>query len=161
MPRLLLCLLLLAGCAPTSNSGSGSDDDDDSAVDGDDDDSAVDGPQWVETGSGLLYLDTAVGDGDEAQLGDTVTAHYTGWLWEDDARGDEFDSSRNGNPFSFLLGAGQVIAGWDEGLQGMRVGGERTLRIPPELGYGSQGAGNGLIPPNATLEFEVGLVGLE
>jgi FKBP-type peptidyl-prolyl cis-trans isomerase FkpA len=150
-PLLLACLCLAACPAP------GGDDDDDSAT-GDDDDSA---PAWVETGSGLRYLDVLVGEGAVAEPGDVVFAHYTGWLHEDGARGDEFDSSRGGNPFSFTLGAGQVIAGWDEGLQGMAVGGQRTLILPPELGYGAQGAGGGLIPPNATLEFEVELMDLQ
>jgi FKBP-type peptidyl-prolyl cis-trans isomerase len=86
--------------------------------------------------------------------------HYTGWLWKDGAKGAKFDSSLDrGNPFSFKLGAGQVIRGWDEGVAGIQIGGKRTLLIPPELGYGARGAG-GVIPPNATLLFEVELLEL-
>ena len=110
---------------------------------------------WVTTNSGLKYLDHVVGDGEEAVNGMTVEMHYTGWLWEDGQRSKKFDSSRDRNqPFSFPLGAGRVIKGWDEGILGMKVGGKRELIIPPELGYGARGAG-GLIPPNATLNFEV------
>ena len=110
---------------------------------------------WVTTNSGLKYLDHVVGDGEEAVNGMTVEMHYTGWLWENGKRSKKFDSSRDGNqPFSFSLGAGRVIKGWDEGILGMKVGGKRELIIPPELGYGARGAG-GLIPPNATLNFEV------
>jgi FKBP-type peptidyl-prolyl cis-trans isomerase len=86
--------------------------------------------------------------------------HYTGWLWVDKAKGEKFDSSLDrGDPFSFVLGAGQVIKGWDEGVAGMKIGGKRTLLIPASLGYGARGAG-GVIPPNATLLFEVQLLGL-
>ena len=101
------------------------------------------------------YLrDLEVGGGATAQVGNEVVVHYTGWL----PNGDEFDSSRGpGGPFSFTLGAGSVIDGWDEGVQGMQVGGRRTLVIPPALGYGPRGAG-GVIPPNATLVFEVELL---
>jgi FKBP-type peptidyl-prolyl cis-trans isomerase FkpA len=148
---LMAATLVLSAC---TRGGSSGDDDDDSA--GDDDDAAAD---WVETDSGLMYLDVLVGDGDVAAPGDTVSAHYTGWLYEDGVRGEQFDSSRNGNPFSFTLGAGQVIAGWDEGIEGMAAGGQRTLIIPPELGYGANGY-PGVIPGNATLEFEVELMGL-
>jgi FKBP-type peptidyl-prolyl cis-trans isomerase len=110
---------------------------------------------WVTTNSGLKYLDHVVGDGEEAVNGMTVEMHYTGWLWEDGKRSKKFDSSRDRNePFSFPLGAGRVIKGWDEGILGMKVGGKRELIIPPELGYGARGAGS-LIPPNATLNFEV------
>ena len=110
---------------------------------------------WVTTNSGLKYLDHVVGDGEEAVNGMTVEMHYTGWLWEDGKRSKKFDSSHDRNqPFSFPLGAGRVIKGWDEGILGMKVGGKRELIIPPELGYGARGAG-GLIPPNATLNFEV------
>jgi peptidylprolyl isomerase len=87
--------------------------------------------------------------------------HYTGWLWKNDAKGSKFDSSLDrGQPFSFRLGAGEVIAGWDEGVAGIKIGGKRTLLIPPELGYGARGAG-GVIPPNATLLFEVELLQLK
>ena len=111
-----------------------------------------------ETDSGLKYIDHQVGDGDEAVAGKTVEVHYTGWLYVDGERGAKFDSSVDrGQPFSFQLGASQVIRGWDEGVQGMKVGGKRELIIPPDLGYGSRGAG-GAIPPNATLDFEVELV---
>ena len=110
-----------------------------------------------ETDSGLKYIDHQVGDGDEAVAGKTVEVHYTGWLYVDGERGAKFDSSVDrGQPFSFQLGASQVIRGWDEGVQGMKVGGKRELIIPPDLGYGSRGAG-GAIPPNATLDFEVKL----
>lgn len=100
--------------------------------------------------------DVTVGDGDEAAAGSVVTVHYTGTL-ED---GTEFDSSRGGDPFKFALGAGQVIQGWEEGLPGMRVGGTRELTICPDAGYGEAGAG-GVIPPNATLIFEVELLEVE
>jgi FKBP-type peptidyl-prolyl cis-trans isomerase FkpA len=103
---------------------------------------------------GLKYTDDQVGTGTEAQAGKTVSVHYTGWLLD----GTKFDSSRDRNqPFSFPLGGGQVIKGWDEGVAGMKIGGKRTLVIPPELGYGARGAG-GVIPPNATLKFEVELL---
>ena len=108
----------------------------------------------VETKSGLKYIDEKEGAGDRAQSGDTVEVHYTGWLKD----GKKFDSSVDrGKPFSFKLGAGQVIKGWDEGVAGMRVGGKRKLIIPPELGYGKRGAGN-VIPPDAELTFEVELL---
>jgi peptidylprolyl isomerase len=106
-------------------------------------------------------IDTSVGDGDEATSGQMVTVHYTGWLFDknaEDNKGIKFDSSRDRNePFDFPLGRGQVISGWDTGVQGMKVGGKRTLVIPPEMGYGRRGAG-GVIPPNATLLFEVELL---
>ncbi len=109
------------------------------------------------TASGLQYEDTIVGGGDEAKADDTVSVHYTGWL-ED---GTKFDSSKDRNQaFSFSLGAGMVIKGWDEGVAGMKVGGTRKLTIPPELGYGERGAG-GVIPPYATLIFEVELLGIK
>jgi FKBP-type peptidyl-prolyl cis-trans isomerase FkpA len=113
------------------------------------------------TASGLQYLDTVTGEGDVAQAGQYVTVHYTGWLYENGEQGAKFDSSRDRNdPFEFPLGAGHVIRGWDEGVQGMKIGGQRTLIIPPELGYGARGAG-GVIPPNATLKFDVELLGVE
>jgi FKBP-type peptidyl-prolyl cis-trans isomerase FkpA len=106
--------------------------------------------------SGLKYEDLVVGDGAMAEAGQAVTVHYTGWL-ED---GTKFDSSVDRNdPFRFNLGKGQVIRGWDEGVEGMQIGGKRKLTIPPQLGYGAAGAG-GVIPPNATLTFEVELLGL-
>ena len=112
------------------------------------------------TPSGLQFEDTVEGDGKQAVAGQDVTVHYTGWLWVDGAKTTKFDSSKDrGDPFEFGLGAGQVIKGWDEGVQGMKVGGTRTLTIPPELGYGARGAG-GVIPPNATLIFEVELLGV-
>ncbi len=110
------------------------------------------------TPSGLQYEDTVVGDGAQAQAGHNVTVHYTGWLYNNGAQGAKFDSSKDRNdPFVFSLGAGMVIRGWDEGVAGMKVGGKRTLIIPPELGYGARGAG-GVIPPNATLKFDVELL---
>jgi FKBP-type peptidyl-prolyl cis-trans isomerase FkpA len=113
------------------------------------------------TSSGLQYHDQVVGEGAEARAGQYVTVHYTGWLYADGQRGAKFDSSRDrSDPFAFDLGAGMVIRGWDEGVAGMKVGGQRTLRIPPELGYGARGAG-GVIPPQATLEFEVELLAVE
>jgi FKBP-type peptidyl-prolyl cis-trans isomerase FkpA len=103
---------------------------------------------------GLQYTDDVIGTGAEATPGKTVVVHYTGWLMD----GTKFDSSVDRNqPFSFPLGGGQVIKGWDEGVAGMKVGGKRTLVIPPALGYGARGAGN-VIPPNATLKFEVQLL---
>lgn len=108
----------------------------------------------VTTDSGLQYEDLQVGDGAEATRGKTVTVHYTGWLTD----GKKFDSSKDRNdPFAFVLGGGMVIRGWDEGVAGMKVGGKRKLIIPAELGYGARGAG-GVIPPNATLVFEVDLL---
>ncbi|MEO8145366.1 MAG: FKBP-type peptidyl-prolyl cis-trans isomerase [Betaproteobacteria bacterium] len=110
------------------------------------------------TASGLIINDTVVGTGDTAVAGKSVTVHYTGWLFYGGERGKKFDSSKDrGDPFDFPLGAGHVIKGWDEGVQGMKVGGSRTLTIPPNLGYGSQGAA-GAIPPNATLIFDVELL---
>ncbi|HEY2156012.1 MAG TPA: FKBP-type peptidyl-prolyl cis-trans isomerase [Isosphaeraceae bacterium] len=101
-------------------------------------------------------VDVREGTGAEAKAGDRVTVHYTGTLSD----GTKFDSSRDrGEPFSFTLGRGQVIAGWDQGLIGMKTGGQRTLSIPPEDGYGARGAGN-VIPPNATLEFDVEMIGI-
>ena len=108
------------------------------------------------TDSGLKYEDTTVGEGDVAQAGQRVSVHYTGWL----ENGTKFDSSKDRNtPFDFNLGAGQVIRGWDEGVAGMQVGGTRKLTIPSQLGYGSAGAG-GVIPPDATLIFDVELLAI-
>ena len=112
------------------------------------------------TASGLQYEDTLVGTGATATKGQSVTVHYTGWLYNDGVQGKKFDSSKDRNdPFAFVLGGGMVIKGWDEGVQGMKVGGTRKLTIPPQLGYGVRGAG-GVIPPNATLVFEVELLGV-
>jgi FKBP-type peptidyl-prolyl cis-trans isomerase len=114
--------------------------------------------QVIEMPDGLKYTDNKIGDGALATPGNKVSVHYTGWLSKDGAKGAKFDSSLDrGQPFDFTLGAHQVIAGWDEGVAGMKVGGERTLIIPPELGYGARGAG-GVIPPNATLIFDVQLL---
>ena len=113
--------------------------------------------QEVITSTGLKYVDQAVGTGEAAVAGKNVSVHYTGWL----ENGKKFDSSVDrGQPFSFPLGAGRVIKGWDEGVQGMKVGGKRKLTIPSDLGYGSRGAG-GVIPPNATLIFDVELLGVK
>jgi peptidylprolyl isomerase len=110
--------------------------------------------------SGIQFRDELVGSGDEPKQGKTVTVHYTGWLDQDGAQGKKFDSSRDrGQPFRFTLGVQQVISGWDIGVASMRVGGRRTLRLPPEHGYGARGAG-GAIPPNATLLFDVELLGV-
>ncbi|WP_394003644.1 FKBP-type peptidyl-prolyl cis-trans isomerase [Luteimonas sp. WGS1318] len=111
------------------------------------------------TPSGLQYEDTVVGTGAEAKPGRNVTVHYTGWLYENGVQGAKFDSSKDRDePFIFPLGGGMVIKGWDEGVQGMKEGGQRTLIIPAALGYGARGAG-GVIPPNATLKFDVELLG--
>ncbi len=121
---------------------------------------AADGAQgkMTEMANGLKYTDTVVGTGAEATPGHKVSVHYTGWLYNNDKKGAKFDSSLDrGQPFSFALGAQQVIRGWDEGVAGMKVGGKRTLIIPPDLGYGARGAG-GAIPPNATLTFDVELL---
>jgi FKBP-type peptidyl-prolyl cis-trans isomerase FkpA len=115
----------------------------------------------ITTATGLQYNDTVVGEGDEAKKGQSVTVHYTGWLFNDGEKGAKFDSSLDRrDPFVFSLGAGMVIRGWDEGVAGMKVGGERTLIIPAELGYGARGAG-GVIPANATLQFDVQLLAVK
>lgn len=113
------------------------------------------------TATGLKIEDTKAGDGATPETGQTCVMHYTGWLYEDGKKGDKFDSSVDrGQPFAFKLGVGQVIKGWDEGVASMKVGGKRTLIIPPELGYGARGAG-GVIPPNATLIFDVELLDIK
>jgi peptidylprolyl isomerase len=109
------------------------------------------------TESGLQYRDLKEGTGDSPKTGQTCRMHYTGWLWENNAKGKEFDSSAGSEPFSFPLGLGKVIKGWDDGVATMKVGGKRELLIPAKLGYGAEGAG-GVIPPNATLLFEVELL---
>jgi len=110
----------------------------------------------ITTSSGLTYVDEVIGNGEVAVAGKTATVHYTGWL----ENGTQFDSSVDrGQPFSFRLGVGQIIKGWDEGVQGMKVGGKRKLTIPANLGYGARGAG-GIIPPHATLIFDVELLGV-
>ncbi len=114
----------------------------------------------TKTASGLEYEDTNIGTGELASKGQSVTVHYTGWLYQDGQQGAQFDSSKvRRDPFVFSLGAGMVIRGWDEGVAGMRIGGTRVLIIPAALGYGARGAG-GVIPPNATLKFEVELLGV-
>jgi FKBP-type peptidyl-prolyl cis-trans isomerase len=117
--------------------------------------------KMTELANGLKYTDTKVGTGAEATPGHKVSVHYTGWLDQSGQKGKKFDSSVDrGEPFSFSLGAKEVIRGWDEGVAGMKVGGKRTLTIPPDLGYGARGAG-GVIPPNATLIFDVELLGVQ
>jgi len=115
----------------------------------------------IMTSTGLQYEEITVGEGAEAKAGNHVTVHYTGWLQNaDGSAGSKFDSSKDRNdPFQFPLGAGHVIQGWDQGVQGMKIGGVRKLIIPAALGYGHRGAG-GVIPPNATLIFEVELLGV-
>jgi peptidylprolyl isomerase len=115
----------------------------------------------VTTPSGLQIIDSKVGTGASPKAGQTCVMHYTGWLYENGAKGMKFDSSVDrGEPFEFPIGRGQVIAGWDEGVATMKVGGKRTLIIPAALGYGARGAG-GVIPPNATLIFDVELLGVK
>jgi peptidylprolyl isomerase len=115
----------------------------------------------TKTPSGLEFEDSQVGTGAQPTQGQTCVMHYTGWLWQDGKQGAKFDSSVDrGEPFSFPLGLGRVIKGWDEGVASMKVGGKRSLRIPPELGYGARGAG-GLIPPGATLLFAVELLAVK
>jgi FKBP-type peptidyl-prolyl cis-trans isomerase len=114
--------------------------------------------EGVKTPSGLMYWDIRVGNGETAKEGSHVRVHYTGWL----TTGKKFDSSVDaGKPFDFTIGNGEVIKGWEEGVAGMRVGGKRQLRIPPDLGYGADGTPDGTIPPNATLIFDVQLLGVQ
>jgi peptidylprolyl isomerase len=128
---------------------------------------AIAAPTFAQNGkpvtmpSGLQIIDTKVGAGASPRTGQTCVMHYTGWLYENGAKGKKFDSSVDrGEPFEFKIGTRQVIAGWDEGVGSMKVGGKRTLIIPAALGYGAQGAG-GVIPPNATLIFDVELLGIK
>jgi peptidylprolyl isomerase len=117
--------------------------------------------QWKMTPTGLKYQDLKEGDGATPKNGQTCVMHYTGWLWESGAKGKKFDSSVDrGQPFEFSLGMGRVIKGWDQGVSTMKVGGKRLLLIPPQLGYGARGSG-AVIPPNATLIFEVELLGVK
>jgi peptidylprolyl isomerase len=110
------------------------------------------------TASGLTIIENKVGSGASPKIGQTAVVHYTGWLYQDGKKGKQFDSSRTrGEPFEFPLGQGKVIPGWDEGVETMKVGGKRTLIVPPQLGYGAAGAG-GSIPPNSTLLFDVELL---
>lgn len=135
-----------------------------SACGGNDSSPSTTGETGLSSITTLQVTDVKVGTGAEATNGKTVTVHYTGWLYNEsapDKHGSKFDSSRDRNqPFSFPLGAGQVIRGWDQGVAGMKVGGQRTLVIPPSLGYGSTGAA-GVIPPNATLVFDVELLNVQ
>jgi FKBP-type peptidyl-prolyl cis-trans isomerase len=143
---LLSCLAILAACGPRRNAGAGAGGF--SAALG------VDTASMAKAPAGLWYKDVAVGQGAEAEPGRTVSVHYTGWL----PNGKKFDSSRDrGEPFEFTLGAGQVIAGWDEGVKGMKVGGRRKLVLPPQLAYGEAGAPPD-IPPGSTLVFDVELL---
>ena len=115
----------------------------------------------VTSSSGLQHIDTTVGSGEHPKTGQTCVMHYTGWLYNDGVKGAKFDSSHDrSQPFEFQIGRRMVIAGWDEGVASMRVGGKRTLIIPPQLGYGARGAG-GVIPPNATLCFDVELLAVK
>ena len=115
----------------------------------------------VTTASGLQTIDSTVGTGASPTKGQRCSMHYTGWLYNNGVKGAKFDSSVDrGEPFEFVIGVGQVIKGWDEGVASMKVGGKRTLIIPAELGYGARGAG-GVIPPNATLTFDVELLGVK
>jgi peptidylprolyl isomerase len=114
------------------------------------------------TAAGLQMKDIKVGTGQSPKPGQTCVMHYTGWIYQNGAKGKKFDSSVDrGEPFEFTIGKGEVIPGWDQGVATMKVGGKRTLIIPPEMGYGARGAGGGLIPPNATLMFEVELLGVK
>jgi FKBP-type peptidyl-prolyl cis-trans isomerase FkpA len=151
----LIVLIALSGCAAKpAASPPGSTQSEPAAAQGSTPD---DSPGTTKEVTELKIEDLKVGDGAEAKTGDTVSVHYTGWLTD----GTKFDSSRDsGTPFQFTLGQGRVIRGWDEGVAGMKVGGRRKLTIPPEMGYGAQGAGGGVIPPNATLVFDVELLGV-
>lgn len=118
-------------------------------------------PQTMTMASGLKFVDTQPGTGAYPKKGQVCVMHYTGWLYENGAKGKKFDSSHDrGEPFEFEIGVGQVIRGWDEGVATMKVGGKRTLIIPSDLGYGARGAG-GVIPPNATLLFDVELLAVK
>jgi peptidylprolyl isomerase len=118
-------------------------------------------PKMTKTKSGLQYAETQEGTGEKPKIGDRCRVHYTGWLYEDGKKGKKFDSSVDRNqPFSFPVGRGQVIKGWDEGVADMKVGAKRLLLIPPELAYGKRGMGR-VIPPNSTLLFEVELLGID
>ncbi len=118
-------------------------------------------PETTLTADGLKYIDVKPGTGASPKVGQNVTVHYTGWLYVNGAKGKKFDSSRDrGEPFEFKLGAGEVIRGWDEGVETMKVGGKRTLIIPPELGYGARAMGNA-IPANSWLIFDVELLGVK
>ncbi|MEZ0289060.1 MAG: FKBP-type peptidyl-prolyl cis-trans isomerase [Methylophilus sp.] len=143
----MVLLLAIAGCQAQSNSSN-----------------PKENTQMSANITELQKIDTVVGSGREAEVGFNVTVHYTGWLYDvnaKDFKGKKFDSSLDRNsPFNFFLGGGQVIQGWDEGVQGMKIGGKRTLIIPSELGYGARGAG-GAIPPNATLVFDVELLNVK
>ena len=125
------------------------------------DDANAQSAKPVTTSSGLQYTDTKPGTGASPKQGQTAVVHYTGYLHDNGAKGKKFDSSVDrGQPFEFPVGAGRVIKGWDEGVASMKIGGKRTLIVPPELGYGARGAG-GVIPPNATLIFDVELLGVK
>ncbi len=116
----------------------------------------------ITTSSGLQVTETRTGDGATPKPGQICVVHYTGWLYENGVKTKKFDSSRDrGQPFEFPIGRGRVIPGWDEGVATMKVGGARTLIIPPELGYGTRGFGAGVIPPNATLIFDIELLGVK
>jgi peptidylprolyl isomerase len=118
-------------------------------------------PETTITATGLKYIDTKPGKGASPKVGDTAVMHYTGWLYVNGAKGKKFDSSHDrGEPFEFKLGMGQVIKGWDEGIETMKVGGKRTLIIPPDLGYGARAMGSG-IPANSWLIFDVELLGVK
>ena len=141
-----VCVLSLGACQAQSNAVA---------------DQTKESTEMTQTITELVKNDTLVGEGREAESGFMVSVHYTGWLYDEtaaDNKGEKFDSSVDrGQPFEFALGDGQVIQGWDQGFAGMKVGGNRTLIIPPEMGYGARGAG-GVIPPNATLIFDVELL---